>query len=309
VSRSASTPSHASVVADPASVAANVGTARVSRLGFGAMRITGPRAWGPPEDPAAARALIRAATKLGVTFIDTADAYGPALGEQLIAEALWPYPDEIVIATKAGGVRTHDGGWQADGRPERLRQACQASLRRLRLDALPLLQLHAPDPRVPFEESLGALVQLRSEGLVRELGVCNVGIDEFQHARDAAPIASVQNRYSVGDRQNELLVDACTEAGIPFIAYRPLYVGEAEERVVEVATRHGATREQVALRWLLDRAPNLIAIPGTSSVAHLTQNMAATRVALDDEDWVKLGERARAGGRLPGEECEGPPAP
>jgi pyridoxine 4-dehydrogenase len=260
----------------------------VSRLGFGAMRITGPSVWGPPPDRAAAVRLLRRAVELGVTFIDTADAYGPGVSEELIAEALAPYPDGLVIGTKGGLTRPGPGEWRRDGRPAHLRAACEASLKRLRTDRIDLYQLHSPDPRVPLKDSIGALVELKREGKIRHIGVSNVDIRELAAARRVATIISVQNRYNVSDRSSEPMLLECERNGIAFLPWSPLSAGSDAARVsgaiAEVAARHQATPAQVALAWLLARSPVMLPIPGTSSLAHLEENLQAACLRLSVAD-------------------------
>jgi aryl-alcohol dehydrogenase-like predicted oxidoreductase len=279
--------------------AAAAGTIRlgelvVNRLGFGAMRVAGlPHIWGEPKDRAAMRRLLRRAYDLGHNFFDTADSYGPHVSEEIIAEALHPYPAGLVIATKGGLVRPSPARWEEDGRPEHLRRAVEGSLRRLRLERIDLYQLHAPDPKVPFEDSLGALVDLAREGKIRHLGVSNVNARELARALRLAAIVSVQNEYNVGERGAEDVLAACERAGIAFIAWYPLGAGRAlrSARVRRVASRIGATPAQVALAWLLARSPAMLPIPGTSSAAHLEENAAAATIRLSEADRAEL-ERA-----------------
>jgi aryl-alcohol dehydrogenase-like predicted oxidoreductase len=262
----------------------------VHRLGFGAMRITGPGIWGDPADRGEAITVLRRAVELGVDLIDTADSYGPYVSEDLIREALHPYPEGLVIATKAGLVRTGPAGWHPVGRPEYLRQECEMSLRRLGLERIDLYQLHRPDPQVPFDDQVGTFADLRREGKVRHVGLSNVTLDQLESARRVVPIASVQNLYNLDDRTSEDLVDACATAGIGFIPWRPVAdvaSGSAVgliTAVTSVAERTGATPSQVALAWLLRRSPTMLPIPGTSSVAHLDENVAAALVALTDAE-------------------------
>jgi aryl-alcohol dehydrogenase-like predicted oxidoreductase len=270
-----------------------IGELQVARLGFGAMQLTGPGTWGPPRDPAEARAVLRRAVELGVTLLDTADAYGPETSEQQIAEALYPYPAELVVATKGGFVRPAPGRWAADGRPAHLRRSCEASLRRLRLDRIDLYQLHAVDPRVPLEESVGALVELVAEGKIRHVGVCNVDERQLERAIAAGPVVSVQNRLSLAERASEPLVERCAERGLAFIAWAPLakgFLADAHGMLARVAARHGATPVQVALAWLLHRSPAVAVIPGTASVGHLEENVAAAAVELRPPELEKLGK-------------------
>jgi pyridoxine 4-dehydrogenase len=265
----------------------------VRRLGFGAMRITGEGIWGDPPDREEAKHVLRRAVELGVNLIDTADSYGPHVSEELIAEALHPYPEDLVIATKGGLLRTGPGQWPRDGRPEHLREACEGSLRRLRLDAIELYQLHAPDEKVPYQESLGALIELRSEGKIRHIGISNVDLELFDTARGMTEIATVQNRYSLVDRDSEDVLEACEAAGIGFIPWFPLATGSLAEPggpLDEVARAHNATPAQVALAWLLQRSPVMLPIPGTGSVEHLEQNLAAADLTLSDEDMERIAQ-------------------
>jgi pyridoxine 4-dehydrogenase len=263
-------------------------------MGFGAMRITGPGIWGEPVDRENAKAVLRRAVELGVTLIDTADAYGPEVSERLIAEALSPYPAGLVIATKGGLTRSGPNSWQRNGRPEHLLAACEASLARLRLERIDLYQLHAVDPAVPFLESLGALVQLQTKGKVRHIGLSNVSVEQLEQARKVVPIASVQNRYSLSDRGAEPVLEACQRLGVAFLPWYPLAAGELSRPggpLDTVARRHRATTSQVALAWLLHRAPVVLPIPGTSSVAHLEENVAAAALSLSEDDVRTLAAR------------------
>ena len=260
-----------------------IGDREVRRLGFGAMRLTGAGIWGPHSDPAGCRAVLRRAVELGVTFIDTADSYGPAVSEEFIAEALAPYPPDLVVATKGGLLRDGPGQWRPDGRPAHLRQACEASLRRLRLDQIPLYQLHRPDPTVPLEESVGALAQLQVDGKITHIGLCNVDAEELSRARAVAPIVSVQNRYNLADRASEEVLEVCQEQGLAFIPWFPLASGELADggvAVDAVARTHGVAPAAVALAWLLARSPVMLPIPGTASLAHLEENVAASGLIL-----------------------------
>jgi len=266
------------------------GDLTVHRLGFGAMRLTGKGVWGPPENPAEARALLRRAVELGVEFIDTADSYGPEVSERLIGDSLTPYLPALVIATKGGLVRGGPGQWSPDGRPEHLRKALEGSLKRLRLDRIDLYQLHRIDPKVPMSESLGTLADLQREGKIRHLGVSNFSVNELRKARELVEVVSVQNRYSVVDRQSDDVVDECARLGVAFIPWFPLGAGDlsAGKAVETVAARRGLTAHQVALAWLLQRADNVLPIPGTSSVQHLEENLAAAQVVLTAEDVKEL---------------------
>jgi aryl-alcohol dehydrogenase-like predicted oxidoreductase len=265
------------------------GDLEVNRLGFGAMRITGDGIWGPPDDPDNARAVLRRAVELGVDLIDTADSYGPDVSEELIAEALAPYPPGLVIATKGGLERTGPGAWPRNGRPEHLRRACEGSLRRLRLERIDLYQLHRPDPDVPYEESVGALKELRDEGKIRHVGVSNVSVEQLEAARRVVEIATVQNRYSVADRASEDVLEACERDAIGFLPWWPLGAGDvAGGPLREVADRHDATPFQVAIAWLLRHSPVILPIPGTQSLDHLEENVAAAELELDDDDLARL---------------------
>ena len=266
------------------------GDLEVRRLGFGAMRITGEGIWGPPADRDGAKAVLRRAVELGVNFIDTADSYGPEVSEELIAEALHPYPGGLVIATKGGLTRPRPGRWERDCRPEHLREACEGSLRRLRLERIDVYQLHAVDRRVPLEESVGALAELRDQGKIAHVGLSNVDTAELERAREIVPVVSVQNRYSVAERDSEPVLDRCEREGLAFIPWGPLRaVGVGREGVIgRVADAHGASDVQVALAWLLARAPAMLPIPGTSSVEHLEENVAAAGLRLSEEEFTEL---------------------
>jgi pyridoxine 4-dehydrogenase len=256
----------------------------VRRLGFGAMRITGLGIWGPPSDPAGAVAVLRRAVDLGVNFIDTADSYGPDVSEQLIADALYPYPDDLVIATKGGLLRPGPGRWDADGRPAHLREACEGSLRRLRLDQIPLYQLHRPDPGVPLAESVGALAQLKDEGKIRHIGVSNVSEAQLREAQQITPIVSVQNRYNAADRQSESMVDMCELEQIAFLPWAPIQQADTSPAVAEAASRHDASPRQIVLAWLLARSPQILPIPGTGSADHVETNVVAASIQLSADE-------------------------
>jgi pyridoxine 4-dehydrogenase len=266
------------------------GDLEVRRLGFGAMRLTGDGIWGPPDDREEAKAVLRRAVDLGVDFIDTADSYGPTVSEELIAEALHPYPGGLVIATKGGLTRSGPGQWSPDCRPEHLREACEGSLRRLRLERIDLYQLHTVDANVPLEESVGALAELRDAGKVGHIGLSNVDMEQLALAREIVPIISVQNRYSVEDRRSETVLEECEHRGIAFIPWFPLAAGRLAERgpIAGIAAAHDATPFQVALAWLLARSPVMLAIPGTSSVEHLEENVAAAALQLTREEFEEL---------------------
>jgi len=266
------------------------GDLTVNRLGFGAMRITGSGIWGPPPDRRAAHDVLRHAVAGGVTFIDTADSYGPDVSEELIAEALAPYPAGLVIATKGGLVRPGPNLWEADGRPEHLRAALEGSLRRLRLERIDLYQLHRPDPKVPFAESLGALAELQRAGKIRHIGVSNVSLPQLAAARAIVPIVSVQNRYNFDDRSSEAVVDACAREGLAFLPWAPLggITPLAARALERLAREHRRTPLQIALAWLLQRSPVMLPIPGTASLAHLDENLAAAALHLSDAEVALL---------------------
>lgn len=259
------------------------GDLEVHRLGFGAMRLTGAGIWGDPANPDHAKAVLRRAVELGVNFVDTADSYGPEVSERLIADALHPYRDDLVIATKGGFVRSGPGSWHPAGRPDHLRAACEGSMRRLRVDQIDLYQLHTVDPNVPVEESAGAIAELRVEGKVRHVGLSNVDRDQLERAREVVPVVSVQNRYNVAERDGDEMVDLCERGGLAFVPYFPLVAGWVTEHRgpwERVTRAHGVTAAQVALAWLLQRSPAIVPIPGTSSIAHLEENVAAAELRL-----------------------------
>jgi len=267
------------------------GDLTVHRMGFGAGRILGPNFYGEPGDPEAARAVLRRAAELGVDLIDTADSYGPEINERQIAETLFPYPPNLVIATKGGYTRPRRS-WVPDGGPEHLRAACEASLRRLRLERIDLYQLHAPDPGVPLEESVGALDELRRVGKIRHIGLSNVNTAELRDISKIAPIASVQNEYNIAQRESDDVVDACERFGIAFLAYFPIDAGSLSRgrgAPARVAQRHQVTPAQIALAWLLHRSPAIVPIPGTSSSRHLEENLGAAKISLSKEDLTELG--------------------
>jgi pyridoxine 4-dehydrogenase len=273
----------------PAGTVTLGGELTVHRLGYGAMRLTGPGIWGPPKDRAAALAVLRRAVELGVNFIDTADSYGPDVSEELIAEALSPYPKDLVIATKGGWVRPGPGLWAHNATPSHLRQAVEGSLKRLRLHRIDVYQLHVPDPIVSLEASVGTLAELRSEGKIRQIGLSNVTREHIERARKIAAIVSVQNRYSFADREWDYVVYYCTQNGIAFIPWFPLGAGQAaKETVQRIANAHGAKPMQVALAWLLQRSPLMLPIPGTSSVEHLEENMLAASLRLTEQEFREL---------------------
>jgi pyridoxine 4-dehydrogenase len=263
------------------------GDLTVGRLGFGAMRLCGPGVWGEPEDPKNAERVLRRAVELGVDFVDTADAYGPEVVERCISSALHPYPEDFVIATKGGYTRQGPGRWRTNGSPKHLREACEGSLRRLKLDRIDLYQLHRPDSRVPFERSIEALARLREGGEIRHVGLSNVTADHLQRARKIVPIVSVQNRYNLNDRRSEDVLRACEGEGIAFIPWLPLATGRLARpggALDRIRARHDATFAQVALAWLLAKSPVMLPIPGTSSVAHLEENVAAAALRLSGEE-------------------------
>ena len=263
----------------------------VHRLGFGAMRITGQGIWGEPKDPAEARRVLQRLPDLGVNFIDTADSYGPEVSEVLIADALYPYPAGMVIATKGGLTRQGPDQWLPVGRPEYLRQCLELSLRRLKIDTIDLYQLHRFDPQVPAEDTLGALQDLQQQGKIRHLGLSEVSVEELEHAQTIVKIVSVQNLYNLSERKSEALLDYCTEKSIGFIPWFPVAGGDLVRPggVLDTAAKeHQATVAQLALAWLLKRSPVMLPIPGTSSVAHLEENVAAASVTLTDEEFESL---------------------
>jgi aryl-alcohol dehydrogenase-like predicted oxidoreductase len=277
----------------PAAAAGTVrlGDLTVNRMGFGAMRLCGPSVWGPPKDRAAAHALLRRALELGIDFIDTADSYGPEVNEELIAQALHPYPRGLVIGTKGGLVRPSPPRWDTDGRPEHLLRALDGSLRRLRLERVDLYQLHAPDSSVPFADSVGALAQAQRAGKIRHVGLSNVSVRQLEQARRILPIMSVQNRYNLEDRGDDDVIDACERLRIAFLPWYPLGAGGAlrSAKVRRIAARIGATPAQVLLAWLLARSPIMLPIPGTASIAHLEENAMAATLRLPAEDLAALG--------------------
>jgi len=263
----------------------------VHRLGYGAMRLTGDGIWGSPKDRKAALAVLRRAVELGINFIDTADSYGPHVNEELIAEALFPYPTELVIATKGGWNRPGPNQWTHDASPSHLRSAVEGSLKRLRLDRIEVYQLHTPDPVIPFEASVETLAELQGEGKIHMIALSNVTQEHIERARRIVPIVSVQNRYSFADREWDYVVDYCERKRIVFIPWFPLAAGTVAGEVLDrIAKAHDASRTQIALAWLLRRSPNMLPIPGTSSVAHLEENVAATSVRLTDEDYQILSQ-------------------
>ena len=275
-----------------ASLAGNIllgGEVSAHRLGYGAMRLTGEGIWGPPEDRKGALAVLRRAVELGINFIDTADSYGPHISEELIAEALFPYSPGLVIATKGGWNRPGPDQWTHDATPSHLREAVEGSLKRLRLDRIDVYQLHIPDPVVPFDASVETLARLRDDGKIRLVGLSNVTQEHIERARRIVPIVSVQNRYSFADREWDYVVDYCQSNGIAFIPWFPLGAGKvAGEVLSRIARAHGASPTQIALAWLLRRSPIMLPIPGTSSIEHLEENVAAASLRLAEEEYEEL---------------------
>jgi pyridoxine 4-dehydrogenase len=268
-----------------------IGDRRVRRLGFGAMRITGPGIWGPPADHDEAIAVLRRAVELGVNLIDTADSYGPHVSEELIAEALHPYPEDLLIATKGGMTRTGPNQWPRDGSPEHLREACEGSLRRLRLDSIELYQQHSPDEKVPYERSIAALKELQDEGKIRHIGVSNVSVEQLETAREIVEVVSVQNRFNLTDRHSQDVLERCEELGIAFFPWAPIARGELAEPggpLARIASRHDASPGQIALAWLLARSAAIAPIPGTSSVEHLEENLGAAGLQLTADELAEL---------------------
>ena len=263
------------------------GDLEVWRLGFGAMRLCGPGVWGEPDEPENAKRVLCRAVELGVNFIDTADAYGPEVNERQISSALYPYPDDLVIATKGGYTRQGPSRWRTNGRPKRLREACENSLRRLKVDRIDLYQLHRPDSRVPFENQVWTLAELRDEGKIRHVGLSNVNADKLSRATGIVPIVSVQNRYNLTNRSSEAVLKTCERGGIAFLPWYPLATGKLARPggpLDDIAVRHDATPSQVALAWLLAKSPVMLPIPGTSSVEHLEENAAAADLELTEEE-------------------------
>jgi pyridoxine 4-dehydrogenase len=267
----------------------------IHRLGFGAMRITGKGIWGEPKDPEEARRVLRRAVELGINFIDTADSYGPEVSERLIAEALHPYPPGLVIATKGGLTRQGPEEWAPVGRPEYIRQCVEMSLRRLRLERIDLYQLHRIDPKVPAEETLGALAELQAAGKIRHIGLSEVSTKEIKQAKNIVRIVSVQNRYNLADREHEDVVDYCEKHSLGFIPWFPVAAGDLARpggALDSVAKTHHATVAQLSIAWLLHRSPVMLPIPGTSSVKHLEENVAAASLKLSQEEWEEIEKAA-----------------
>ncbi len=284
-------------MSDAAKPAAAAGTIRlgdltVNRMAFGAMRVAGADIWGEPKDRAAMKKLLARAYELGHSFFDTADSYGPDVSEILIAEALHPYPKDLVIGTKGGLTRPSRHRWDECGRPDHLRRAVDGSLKKLKIERIDLYQFHAPDPKVPYAESLGALVELQRAGKIRHLGVSNVDVRQFEQARRIAAVVSVQNEYNIENRKDDDVLAACEKAGVAFIPWFPLGAGRAlrSAAVKRIAARLGATPAQVAIAWLLARSPVMLPIPGTGSIAHLEENAAAAALKLSNEDLAELGK-------------------
>ena len=274
------------------------GELTVRRLGFGAMRLTGDGVWGPPKDRATALGVLRRAVELGVNFIDTADSYGPYVNEEYIAEALAPYPEDLVIATKGGWNRPGPNQWTHDASPEHLREALEGSLKRLRLNRIDVYQLHAPDPSTSLDASVEALAQLQKEGKIRFVALSNVTKEHVERAQKIVPIVSVQNRYSFADREWDYVIDYCESQGIAFIPWNPLGAGKVAGSVLgKIAEAHQASPMQVAISWLLKRSPVVLPIPGTSSLAHLEENMQAASVGLTDDEFKALGQVAEGKSR------------
>ncbi len=280
------------------------GDLTVYRLGFGAMRLTGPGIWGPPTDKQEAIAVLHRALELGVNLIDTADSYGPEVSESLISEALYPYPKELVIATKGGLLRTGPGQWPTDGRPEHLREALEGSLRRLRIDHIDIYQFHRPDPKVPFEDSVSALAKMKEEGKIRHIGLSNVTIDQLTRAQRIVPIVTVQNHYNLAMRESEHMtaakseemIDLCARQGIGFIPWSPLAFGELARSggvINQIAKQHNAQPGQIALVWLLKRSSSMLPIPGTSTVKHLEENAVGATIKLSQEEFDTIDQASK----------------
>jgi pyridoxine 4-dehydrogenase len=290
------------VTAHPTAAAAGTidigGDLTVNRMGFGAMRITGHGIWGEPASRDRAIATLRRVVELGINFIDTADSYGPSVSEELIAEALYPYPDELVIATKGGLARPGPNRWDADGRPEHLREACEGSLRRLRLEQIPLWQFHRPDPKVPLAESMGMIAELKDEGKIRHVGISNVSEAQFSEAKRILPIVSIQNRFNVTDRGSEPLIDLCEQEDMVFLPWAPIQEADRKVAVAAAAEKRGVTERQIVLAWLLAISPAILPIPGTGSPEHAEENVAATAIELsrDEIEAISKGGLSRPDG-------------
>ena len=268
------------------------GDLTVNRLGFGAMRITGQGIWGEPPDRERAKATLRQAVALDVNFIDTADSYGPEVSETLIAETLYPYPDDLVIATKGGLVRPGPARWAPDGRPEHLREACEGSLRRLRLEQIALYQFHRPDPKVPLAESIGALVELKAAGKIRHIGVSNVSESQLREAERITPVVSVQNRYNLVDRESDPVVDVCDQDMLDFLPWAPIQDADRIPPVLAAANSHRVSARQIALAWLLARSPRVLPIPGSGSPEHVAENLAAASIELTSSEEKAISNAA-----------------
>jgi aryl-alcohol dehydrogenase-like predicted oxidoreductase len=271
------------------------GDLTVNRMGYGAMRITGRGIWGDPPDREQAKAALRRALELDVNFIDTADSYGPEVSETLIAEALYPYPDDLVIATKAGLVRPGPGRWDADGRPEHIREACEGSLRRLRLEQIPLYQFHRPDPNVPLADSIGTFAELKDEGKIRHVGVSNFTPEQVEEAQRIVPVVSVQNRYNVNDRSSEPVVDLCAQETLAFFPWAPIQDMDKIVPVLTAAKRLGVSERQIALAWLLAHSPQILPIPGSGSPQHVEDNIAAAGLELTAEEYNSITDSIEVG--------------
>jgi pyridoxine 4-dehydrogenase len=282
------------VSAQPTAAAAGTidigGDLTVNRLGFGAMRITGTGIWGDPASRDQAMATLRRIVELGVNFIDTADSYGPDISETLIAETLYPYPDDLVIATKGGFMRPGPHNWVPDGRPEHLREACEGSLRRLRLEQIPLYQFHTPDPAVPLAESVGAIAELKAEGKIRHVGISNVTEEQLREAQGIVPIVSVQNRYNSADRRSESMIDLCEQEQLTFLPWAPVQEADKNPAVARAAEDHGVSTNEVVLAWLLARSPQILPIPGTSSPGHAEENIAAAALRLSPDEVAAISK-------------------
>ena len=268
------------------------GDLTVNRLGFGAMRITGQGIWGEPPDRERAKATLHQAVALDVNFIDTADSYGPEVSETLIAETLYPYPDDLVIATKGGLVRPGPGRWAPDGRPEHLREACEGSLRRLRLEQIALYQFHRPDPKVPLAESIGALVELKAAGKIRHIGVSNASESQLREAERITPVVSVQNRYNLVDRGSDPVVDVCNQEMLDFLPWAPIQDADRIPAVLAAANSHRVSARQIALAWLLARSPQVLPIPGSGSPEHVAENVAAASIELTSSEEKAISNAA-----------------
>lgn len=278
------------------------GDLKVYRLGFGAMRLTGEGIWGPPADKQEVLAVLKRTLELGINLIDTADSYGPEVSEELIAEALYPYPQDLVIATKGGLLRTGPGQWPLDGRPQHLREALEGSLKRLRLDRIDIYQFHRPDPNVPFEDSVGEVARMREEGKIRHVGLSNITVEELGRAQKIVPIVTVQNHYNLSKRQSERMngqqseemIDICAQQGIGFIPWSPLEkISQASDELKQIAKQHNAQPSQIALAWLLQRSRTMLPIPGTSTVKHLEENTQGATLKLTQEEFDTIDRSSR----------------